>query len=430
MYIVITLPEFIAGEADAIVRLFQSGLERLHLRKPESTEAEYRDLLRQIPSCYHSRIVLHDHFSLLDEFSLCGVHLNRRNPVAPEGWTGHVSCSCHSLEEVRQRKPLCDYVSLSPIYDSISKEGYSSAFSRDELLAAREAGVIDGKVMALGGITTDRLEEVETLGFGGVMVLGDAWKRKELPIVLTIAGSDPSAGAGIQQDLKTITQCGCYGATVITAVTSQNTYGVQGIMPMPPEIVESQLNSVFDDLSVDAVKIGMIPNEQVAEAIISVLSRRLSLRPIPVVCDPVMVSTSGRRLMDVHCVETVFQRLFPLCTLVTPNLPESELLATYGEIPSSTLVKGGHAEGLVMTDTLRLFHEKREESFSSPRINTPNLHGTGCTLSSAIASYMAHGATLSQAVRKAKAYMDDAIQGGRSIRIGHGNGPLWKIQVN
>lgn len=426
MYIVITLPEFFAGEADAIVRLFQSGLERLHLRKPEATEAEYRELLRQIPSCYHSRIVLHDHFSLLDEFSLCGVHLNRRNPVAPEGWTGHVSCSCHSLEEVRQRKPQCDYVSLSPIYDSISKQGYGSAFSRDELLAAREAGVIDGQVMALGGISHDRLAEVEELGFGGGMVLGDAWRQEPLPVVLSIAGSDPSAGAGIQQDLKTMTRMGCYGTTVITALTSQNTLGVQGVMPVPAQVVESQLRSVLSDLRVEAVKIGMIPDREVAEVIVRVLAEEKERRPLPIVCDPVMVSTSGTRLMDPTCIDYVRNRLFPLCTLVTPNLPEHELLSQAGPYPTSSLVKGGHAAGEEMTDTLHLYDEDLTIAFTSPRIPSANLHGTGCTLSSAIASQMALGHSLVPAVRLAKAHMDDAIRGGSDLRIGHGNGPLWK----
>lgn len=428
MYIVITLPEFFDNEADAIVRLFQSGLERLHLRKPEATEAEYRDLLRQIPSCYHSRIVLHDHFALLDEFCLGGVHLNRRNPAAPKGWTGHVSCSCHSLEEVQQRKSQFDYVSLSPIYDSVSKQGYLSAFSHEELSAAKVAGVIDGKVMALGGITHDRLQEVERLGFGGVMVLGDAWRKEPLPVVLSIAGSDPSAGAGIQQDLKTITNLGCYGATVITALTSQNTMGVQGVMPVPAQVVESQLRSVFSDLRVEAVKIGMIPNVEVAEVVVKVLAEEKARRPLPIVCDPVMVSTSGTRLMDSQCVLYVYHKLFPLCTLITPNLPEQDLLSQLGAAPTSCLVKGGHAEGEEMTDVLYLYDEggRNQHCFTSPRISTTNLHGTGCTLSSAIASWLALGKSLVPAIRNAKDYMNEAIRGGASLRIGHGNGPLWK----
>ena len=527
MFIVITLPHFFDGEAEAIIQKFQCGLQRLHLRKPESTADECRALLRQIPACYHSRIVIHDHFELTEEFGLLGVHLNRRNPMPPVGWKGSVSCSCHSLEELKARKAetwsvateegvlekTFDYLSLSPIFDSISKTGYMAAFTPEQLRQAHADGIIDERVMALGGICHDNVDEALSYGFGGVMVLGDAWRgRRSDPLpaprggslisdggqdedpyssdplpaprggspisdggqddnvvsvspryascnaaplpfgggaggrgaVLTIAGSDPSAGAGIQQDLKTITNCGCYGATVITALTSQNTLGVQGVMPVPAEVVESQLRSVFSDLRVSAVKIGMIPNLDVARVIVKVLEEERQKSVLPIVCDPVMVSTSGRQLMDPDCVDYVVRHLFPLCTLVTPNIPELDYLQSHTSLfrlPSTTnfqssqssifnfqfsiLRKGGHAEGDTMTDTLYIPTEGLEQSFSSPRISTRNLHGTGCTLSSAIASYLAKGCTLPQAVEAAKAYITRAIEGGRDLHIGHGNGPLW-----
>lgn len=429
MYIVITRPEFIDNEADAITAKFQSGLQRLHLRKPDSNIEEYRQLLSGIPACYHKRIVIHEHFSLLDEFDLCGVHLNRRNPQVPAGWTGHISCSCHSLEEVQAKKADYDYLSISPIYDSISKVGYVSHFSIGQLCEAHKQGIIDHKVCALGGITPENAEEMFNLGFGHIMVLGDAWRKPQLPVVLTIAGSDPSAGAGIQQDLKTITHGGGYGATVITALTSQNTLGVQGVMPVPAEVVASQMKSVFDDLRVEAIKIGMIPDTEVARAIIDTLKRELRKRTIPIVCDPIMLSTSGHRLMSEDCVNLVVQELFPFCTLVTPNLPEYEALAALHTdiplLPSSVLVKGGHADGEIMTDTLLLKDEDRKETFSSQRIQTSNLHGTGCTLSSAIATQLAFGHSLVPAIAHAKQYMDRAIAGGRDLHIGQGNGPLW-----
>ncbi|MBQ0057112.1 MAG: bifunctional hydroxymethylpyrimidine kinase/phosphomethylpyrimidine kinase [Bacteroidales bacterium] len=429
MYIVITRPQFTADEADAITAKFQSGLQRLHLRKPDSSIDDYRRLLSGIPACYHSRIVIHEHFQLLDEFSLCGVHLNRRNPEAPAGWTGHISCSCHTLEEVREKKARFDYVTLSPIFDSISKQGYASHFSIDQLEEAHRQGIIDGKVCALGGVTPGRTEMLHGLGFGHIMVLGDAWVQPELPVVLTIAGSDPCAGAGIQQDLKTITHCGAYGATVITALTSQNTLGVQHVMPVPAEVVASQIRSVFDDLRVEAVKIGMIPNAEVARVIIDALKQELSRRNLPIVCDPIMLSTSGTRLMSQDCISLIVRELFPLCTLVTPNLPEYESLpALHTDItllPSSILVKGGHADGDEMTDTLMLRDEGRTQTFTSPRIPTTNLHGTGCTLSSAIASQLAFGRSLIPAIANAKRHMDCAISGGRNLHIGHGNGPLW-----
>ena len=448
MYIVITLPLFFDKEAEAITQMFQSGLERLHLRKPECKIEEMRDLIKEIPACYHNRIVIHEHFDLLKEFDLCGVHLNRRNPDVPEGWKGHISISCHSIEELAQKKKegylfadgSCkpfDYLSLSPIFDSISKQGYNSAFSFEDLNKAKLEGIIDKKVMALGGICSDNVEKALEFGFGGVMVLGDAWKNiqipqndgKHLPIVLSIAGSDPSAGAGIQQDLKTITNCGGYGATVITAITSQNTLGVQGVMPVPADVVKSQLQSIFTDLRVDAVKIGMIPNIDVANVIINVIREQKKKRILPVVLDPIMLSTSGTRLMSEDCIELLVKELFPLCTLVTPNLPEYEVLSNHplsSNLSScNLLIKGGHADGCKMTDKLLLKDEARCESFSSQRIETRNLHGTGCTLSSAIATQLASGKSLSAAVKAAKEYMDKAILGGKDLTIGHGSGPLW-----
>lgn len=176
--IVITTPQFFDGEVAAIISLFRAGLEILHLRKPGASVAEIESLLQQLPAEYLPRIVTHEHFPLASPWHLKGIHLNGRNPQAPAGYQEHISRSCHSLEEVAKYKPACDYVFLSPIYDSISKEGYASTFSRENLREARQAGIIDSQVIALGGIDARRLPEVEALGFGGVALLGDIWNRK------------------------------------------------------------------------------------------------------------------------------------------------------------------------------------------------------------------------------------------------------------
>lgn len=252
-----------------------------------------------------------------------------------------------------------------------------------------------------------------------------------MEIVLTIAGSDTSAGAGIQQDLKTITNCRCYGATVITAITSQNTMGVQGVMPVPAKVVESQIRSVLDDLDVKAIKIGMIPNTEVAEAIVCTFKDLASNKHIPIVLDPIMISTSGTRLMTEDCVQYIVKELFPICTLITPNIPEYEYLQEHTDIDFTklnTLRKGGHGEGNQSIDILCLANSSELVEFSSPRIATKNLHGTGCTLSSAIASHLALGKDLPTAVSAAKEYMTVAILGGKNLNIGHGNGPLWYEQ--
>lgn len=258
---------------------------------------------------------------------------------------------------------------------------------------------------------------------------------KQPKVVLTIAGSDSSAGAGIQQDLKVIQALGNYAATVITAITAQNTLGVQGVLSVSGEMVARQIRSVLDDLDVQAIKIGMIPNLEVAQAIVSILSTpstsptestpSTKLTPLPIVLDPIMISTSGTRLMAEDCVEYVVRHLMPLCTLVTPNLPEMQMLETIlcGHYPTHFLVKGGHAEGEEMTDRL-LMLDGTVYTYTEPRITTRNLHGTGCTLSSAIASFLADGLPLPEAVARGKQFLTQAIARGRDLHIGHGNGPL------
>ncbi len=235
---------------------------------------------------------------------------------------------------------------------------------------------------------------------------------------------------------------GSYGATVITALTSQNTQGVQGVMPVPPEVVASQLRSLLNDLDIRAIKIGQIPTQAVARTIVSELSEYLQNHPIPVIYDPVMISTSGTPLMQSDCIEYVSDALFPLCTLITPNLPEAESLTGLRLTTTETimeagkqltsryrtafLLKGGHAETLDMTDHL-FTAEGTHHTFTTPKITTKNLHGTGCTLSSAIATALAQGNSLPDSVSVAKNLVTEAIRGGSTLHIGNGNGPLWLI---
>lgn len=177
--VIITKPTFFGGEAERIACLLRQGnVDLLHIRKPQATKEEVERLINEIPHDCWDRLVLHDHHSLAVKYGLYGVHLNSRNLQPPAGWTGSVSKSCHSMTEVEEWKDRCNYVSLSPIYDSISKIGYHSAFSREEILVAKAQGVIDNKVFALGGVTFNRLKAVEDMGFGGAMILGDAWKDK------------------------------------------------------------------------------------------------------------------------------------------------------------------------------------------------------------------------------------------------------------
>jgi hydroxymethylpyrimidine/phosphomethylpyrimidine kinase len=257
-----------------------------------------------------------------------------------------------------------------------------------------------------------------------------------VPVALTIAGSDSSGGAGIQADLKTFAAFGVYGASVITALTAQNTQGVRGVHPVPPAFVTAQCDAVFDDLDVKAVKIGMVAQPATIEAIASVLSR---WKPNHVVLDPVMVATSGDRLLSADAVTRLRDQLIPLASLITPNLPEAAALlgepgaADEAAIASqgkrllalgarAVLVKGGHGKGSESVDYL--FTGDIVTAFPAPRIATENTHGTGCSLSSAIAAGLAKGEPLEMAVRNAKTWITAAIAAADSLGIGKGRGPI------
>ncbi|WP_024997834.1 thiamine phosphate synthase [Prevotella falsenii] len=176
-FLVITEPQFTDNEASTIAQLLHWGADLVHLRKPESTAGELAKLIEAIPTVYHNRLVLHDHFSLAAHFTLHGLHLNRRNSVLPPKHKGTVSQSCHTLNEVKACKTRCDYVFLSPIFNSISKQGYTSAFTPKTLSEAKKQGIINRKVVALGGITATNINETKRYGFGGVALLGDIWGR-------------------------------------------------------------------------------------------------------------------------------------------------------------------------------------------------------------------------------------------------------------
>lgn len=258
--------------------------------------------------------------------------------------------------------------------------------------------------------------------------------------VLSIAGSDCSGGAGIQADIKTFSALGCYAATVITAITVQNTLGVKASHPVSPEVVTAQLEAVLSDIRPLVIKIGMTVNTEIINAISDALK---PYREIPVVLDPVMISTSGHTLIDDEAIEALTKRLFPLCTLVTPNLPETlrltslsidtpeELHAAAQRILATgchaVLIKGGHRTGDRCIDYLCTTADSDYSSchiYDSIRIASDNTHGTGCTLSSAIAALLARGLPLSQAVEQAKTYLTNAIKHGRDVVTGSGSGPL------
>ena len=280
--------------------------------------------------------------------------------------------------------------------------------------------------------------------------------------ILSIAGSDSGGGAGIQADLKTISALGCYGMTAITALTAQNTQGVRGIHAPPPEFLAQQIAAVFEDIGVDAVKIGMLHSPEIVRVVADALQQ---YQPAFVVLDPVMVATSGDALITPQTKEAIVQALFPLATVITPNLDELSLLvgrsitrpqefesaahAVLAMGARSVLIKGGHLDQPNLVDVLyepnlgstrasssqvgsNHSPQSAERALTSftiteiirPKIHTKNLHGTGCTLSSAIACFLARGYPLKNAVKGAQDYVYQAIKAGAELQIGHGHGPV------
>jgi hydroxymethylpyrimidine/phosphomethylpyrimidine kinase len=256
------------------------------------------------------------------------------------------------------------------------------------------------------------------------------------PTALTIAGSDSSGGAGIQADLKTFAALGAYGASAISALTAQNTKGVTGIHPVPPDFLRAQIDAVFGDLDVGAVKIGMVAQRASIDAIAEALTRWSARH---VVLDPVMVATSGDRLLAADAVEALRTKLIPLATIITPNLPEAAALlndavaANEAAIENqgerllamgcpAVLIKGGHGQGSESVDYL--VQASGVLALPAPRVVTKNTHGTGCSLSSAIAAELAKGAALETAVRNAKAFVSAAIAAADRFAVGHGHGPI------
>lgn len=260
---------------------------------------------------------------------------------------------------------------------------------------------------------------------------------KRYPIILSIAGSDSSGGAGIQADMKAISALGAYAATAITAITVQNTLGVRAIHPIPAEYVRGQIEAVMDDICPDVIKIGMINDIAIVRVIAESI---LKYKPKHVVFDPVMVSTSGSKLIENDAIEVLIKELIPLTDIITPNLDEAEVLTgkkissledmkeaarqllTFG--CKSVLVKGGHLAGENMYDVLMIASQHEPIVFTGKHIDSKNVHGTGCTLSSSIATFLALGEDMPSAVKKAKDYISGAIENGKDVFIGHGNGPL------
>lgn len=260
---------------------------------------------------------------------------------------------------------------------------------------------------------------------------------KHYKTVLTIAGSDSGGGAGIQADIKSISACGCYAASAITAITIQNTQGVQAVKPVSIPTIIGQIRAVLDDIGADAVKIGMLHSQEVVVAV----ANTLAAYPITnIVLDPVMVSTSGHRLIEENAIQSLMTQLIPMTRVITPNIPEAEILlgspiTHQDQLPeaaqqladkchTSVLLKAGHLTEEQLVDVLYNCEDRTLHKMTSVRCYTRNTHGTGCTMSSALAAWLAKGLSLTEAAQKAKDYINQAILSGKEYQIGHGFGPV------
>lgn len=261
---------------------------------------------------------------------------------------------------------------------------------------------------------------------------------KKYHTVLTIAGSDSGGGAGVQADIKTISACGCYAASAITAITVQNTLGVTGVHPVPVPYIEQQIDAVLNDIGADAIKIGMLHSAEVVQCVRKML---LKYQIRNVVLDPVMVSTSGHRLIEESAIDSLVHELLPLARVITPNIPEAEILLggvkldIQASLPeaartlaesckTSVLLKAGHLTEDRLVDIFYDYETGQSLELPSVRIHTRNTHGTGCTMSSALASLLARGVSLTQAAAGAKLFINQAIIAGADYEIGHGFGPV------
>lgn len=261
--------------------------------------------------------------------------------------------------------------------------------------------------------------------------------KKQYKTALTIAGSDPSGGAGIQADLKAFSACGCYGSSAIVAVVDENTVGVTGVHPIPVDFVVGQIKSVLDDIGADAIKIGMLHSSELIYAVKETLAK-YNIQNI--VLDPVMVATSGDTLLQQEAIKTLKNELIPFVRIITPNIPEAEILlgekidkqedlSHFAKKLSSNrkvsvLLKAGHLTEEELVDVFYNAETGEVIELRSKRVYTKNTHGTGCTFSSAIAAFLAHGFEMNDAVRKAKEYMAKAIIAGADYEIGKGHGPV------
>ena len=451
---------WLKGESlkDQVEKALKGGVTFVQLREKNLDRRLFLEeaaAIKELCDSFHVPFVINDDVEIALASGADGVHVGQKDMDVKEarrrlGPGKIIGVSCKTVEQAKAAEAGgADYLGVGAMYPTDTKSD-TSQVTVETLKAICRA--VDIPVVAIGGIRADRIQPLKGTGADGVAVVSAIFGQPDIEAaarrlketaemylgrhrrrktVLTIAGSDSSGGAGIQADLKTMLANGVYGMSAITALTAQNTTGVSGIFPVTPEFLAMQIDSVFSDIRPDAVKIGMVSSGE----LIRVIAERLSYyKAENIVVDPVMISTSGSRLLDEDAVGALKELLLPMAAVATPNIPEAEVLAYLerrrgkldraAEIISreygcAVLCKGGHR----LNDANDLLYRDGGFCwFMGRRIDNPNTHGTGCTLSSAIASGLARGYSLEQAVERAKEYLSGALEA--MLDLGSGSGPM------
>eukprot|EP00727_Mastigamoeba_balamuthi_P002947 m51a1_g1265 thiamine biosynthesis bifunctional protein (783) ;mRNA; r:66649-69068 len=448
---------------DVVMEAVKGGATMVQLREKDCGTSDFVELavrLRRRLSPLGVPLVINDRVDVALASDADGVHIGQsdmpyalaRSLLGPDKIIG---LTVTSVEQAREADALdVDYIGISTFPTQtkvLTNKPLGLEGIREITSLTRHPAV------AIGGINADNAASVMRAGANGVAVVSaicsapdpqqaarhlrgvvDAARSlRTYKRALTIAGSDPSGGAGIQADLKTFSALGCFGTSAITAVVDENTVDVFGVHPIPPEFVQGQVRSVLNDIGADAVKIGMLHSSELVRAVRQVLDE-YDIRNV--VLDPVMVATCGGKLLEDDAVAALKEVLIPRARLITPNIPEAEILlgkqiTRQEELPAlakelsmggkvSVLLKAGHLSDASVVDVFYNAETDETLELTSQRVNTPNTHGTGCTLSSAVAAFLAQGLTMNDAVRKAKDYISQAIAEGSMYKIGKGHGPV------
>nr|WP_136055924.1 bifunctional hydroxymethylpyrimidine kinase/phosphomethylpyrimidine kinase [Microbacterium sp. K24] len=454
------------GVVETVRQAVDGGVRIVQLRDKAATDGEIVDQLIELSRVIDGRalLVVNDRLDAAVAARergarVDGVHLGQgdasvlraREALGPDAVIGLTANSRAHLDAVLALPPgTVDHLGVGVIRPTSTKPDHPPALGIEGFRAFAAASPLP--CVAIGGVGIDDTEDLRDAGAAGLAVVSALctaddpkgvatqfrrrWRAGAVPRVLTIAGSDPSGGAGIQADLKSIAANGGYGMAAVTALTVQNTQGVRAVHVPPADFLRAQLEALSDDIVIDAVKIGMLADAEVIRVVGAWLD---AIRPPHVVLDPVMVATSGDRLLDPEA-EGALRGLLRRAHLITPNLAELAALAgrdldgwadalaaaeeLSADIGAAVLVKGGHLDGDDAPDALIDARRGWRQEFTGSRIDTRNTHGTGCSLSSALATRLAQGEDAPTAVRSARAWLRESLRNGETLRVGHGHGPI------